>query len=134
MSARERRAGSRILIVEDDYLVGVELESGLRDAGFEVVGIAATAMAAVRLACMKHPALAIMDIHLAGKRDGVDAALEMRETSGTRCVFATAHCEPEMRARAERAAPLGWLAKPYAFDALLSMIDRALNELKRQEP
>src|SRR4051794_10692724 len=66
-----------ILIVEDDYVVAIELEAGLSEAGFEVVGSANTAEQAVRLAISERPTLALMDIRLAGRRDGIEAALDM---------------------------------------------------------
>src|ERR1700680_4664157 len=96
-SSDERLAGQdkgevpRILIVEDDYVVGLELENALSEAGFEVVGTANSAQESVRLAISKRPILAFMDIHLAGRRDGVEAALEMFDACGVRCIFATAH-------------------------------------------
>jgi two-component system, response regulator PdtaR len=121
----------RILIVEDDYIVGLEIEAGLADAGFEVVGNAKSAEEAVRLATREHPMLAVMDIRLAGRSDGIEAALEMFNVSGLRCIFVTAHDDPGTRARAENAAPLGWLPKPYQLDTLISMIHAAITELKK---
>lgn len=121
----------RVLIVEDDYVVGLELEAGLAEAGFEVVGVANSAAEAVRLAISEAPMLAVMDIRLAGRRDGVDAALEMFDACGVRCVFATAHHDAETRARAAKAAPLGWLPKPYQLDSLISMINSAVAQLKK---
>jgi len=119
-----------ILLVEDDYLVASEMEAGLIDAGLNVVGVAATAADAVRLTLAERPALAIMDIRLAGVRDGIDAALEIFRTTGVRCIFATAHNDPQTRARAEPAAPLGWIAKPYSVEALIALTRRALAGLK----
>jgi two-component system, response regulator PdtaR len=122
----EASARPRVLVAEDDYLVALELEAGLKDAGFEVVGIAASADDAVELGESTRPVLAIMDVRLAGGRDGVDAALELFRRSGIRSIFATAHLDARTRARAEAAAPLGWLPKPYALDALVAMIERVL--------
>jgi two-component system, response regulator PdtaR len=137
LSAEDNRAGSpgpagptRILIVEDDYLVAVELENSLAEAGFDVVGVAATAAEAKRVARTERPALIVMDIRLAGRRDGIDAAIRIYNETGIRCVFATAHAEPQMRQRAERAAPLGWVLKPYQTDRLIAVVREALRELK----
>ncbi len=121
----------RILVVEDDYVVAMELENALSEAGFNVVGTANSAREAVKLAISEHPMLAVMDIRLAGRRDGVEAALEMFDSCGVRCIFATAHHDPQTRARAEKAAPLGWLAKPYQLDTLISLINAAMTELKK---
>src|SRR5436305_14634450 len=65
---------ARILIVEDHYLAASEIEDVLREAGYQIVGIADTAHTAVQLAQSKHPTLIIMDIRLIGRADGVDAA------------------------------------------------------------
>src|SRR5687767_1957366 len=70
--ARPSPASPRILLVEDDFLVSMEMETGLEEAGYEVAGIAATAEDAVALAAERRPALVVMDIRLAGDRDGVD--------------------------------------------------------------
>src|SRR4051812_30396080 len=66
--------GARILIVEDDYFVAMSLEHGLKEAGYHIVGIAASASEAVKLAKEGRPVLAIMDIRLAGNSDGIEAA------------------------------------------------------------
>jgi DNA-binding NarL/FixJ family response regulator len=124
--AAERPAAPCILLVEDDFLVGMEVETGLLEAGYEVAGIAATAEEAVELARRRRPALAVMDIRLAGDRDGIDAALEIFRTLGIRSIFASAHGDAQVRARAEPARPLGWVAKPYRVETLLKAVEEAL--------
>jgi two-component system, response regulator PdtaR len=119
----------RILLVEDDFLVSMEMETGLEEAGYEVAGIAATAEDAVALAAERSPALVVMDIRLAGDRDGVDAALEIYRTLGIRSIFASAHGDAQIRARAAEAQPLGWVAKPYRVETLLKAVEEALREL-----
>jgi DNA-binding NarL/FixJ family response regulator len=121
--------GPRILLVEDDFLVGMEVETGLEEAGYEVAGIAATAEEAVELARTGRPALVVMDIRLASDRDGVDAALEIFRTLGIRSLFASAHGDVQIRARAEAARPLGWVAKPYRVETLLKAVEDALREV-----
>jgi two-component system, response regulator PdtaR len=121
----------KILIVEDDYVVGLDLENSLSEAGFDVVGIAKSAREAVRLAGSKRPNLAIMDINLSGGGDGVDAALEIFSAYGVRSIFATAHHDEHTRNRANKAAPLGWLSKPYHFDVLISMVKAAMAEIEK---
>jgi DNA-binding NtrC family response regulator len=120
---------AKILIVEDDFLAASEMESALMEAGFEIAGIANRAVDAVRLAKSETPALAIMDIRLIGRPDGIEAALEIFRETGIRCIFATAHHDARMRARADAALPLGWLPKPFAPHALVAMVKRALAQL-----
>jgi DNA-binding NarL/FixJ family response regulator len=119
----------RILIVEDDYLVAMEAEVAVVEAGFEAAGIANSAEEAVRLAKSERPTLVVMDIRLIGKRDGIDAALEIFQETGVRCIFATAHHTLATRTRATPTAPLGWLPKPYTMEDLIDTIKSAVAEL-----
>ena len=120
---------ARLLIVEDDFLVAMQMESALTDAGFEIAGIASSGEDAIELAMSERPRLAVMDIRLAGDRDGIDTALTLFAEQGIRSVFATAHHDEHARRRAEPAAPLGWLAKPYTMASLVTMVRRALDAL-----
>lgn len=126
---RESSPRPCILVVEDDFLVGMEVETGLEDAGYEVAGVAATAEEAVELAAARRPALVVMDIRLASERDGVEAALEIFRTLGIRSLFASAHVDSHVRARADPARPLGWVPKPYRVETLLAAIGKALREV-----
>jgi two-component system, response regulator PdtaR len=116
----------RVLIVEDDFLIAMQAEAALLDAGFSVSGVATTAEEAVAMAREHQPALVIMDIRLAGRRDGVEAAGDLFRELGLRCVFATAHDDLQTRTRAEPFAPLGWLSKPYTMASLISLVREAL--------
>jgi DNA-binding NarL/FixJ family response regulator len=136
--AREDSAGSheqteppaRILVVEDDFLVATEIEIALSDAGFDVAGVAVSAGEAVELAQSQRPALVVMDVRLAGERDGIHAAVEIFRRLGIRCIFATAHYDQHSLERARPAMPLGWLQKPYSMISLVNAVRRALKELE----
>lgn len=130
-AGRAKPAG--ILIVEDDYLVSVQAEAALTDAGFDVVGVANSAEAALELARTGKPDLVVMDIRLAGDRDGVDIAKELFGALGLRSIFATAHNEEAVRRRAQPAKPLGWLPKPYTMDALCSLVRRSLDAIRNDD-
>jgi DNA-binding NarL/FixJ family response regulator len=137
--AREDSAGSdkrielsrRILVVEDDFLVANEIEVALSDAGFDIAGVAASANEAVELAESQRPALVVMDVRLAGEHDGIHAAVEIFRKLGTRCIFATAHCDQYLLERAKLATPLGWLQKPYSMLSLVNAVRRALEQPDR---
>jgi DNA-binding response OmpR family regulator len=139
MFARDDTAGAdkrsdrreRILVVEDDFLVAMQMESALIEAGFEVAGIAATGEDAIELALTERPRLVVMDIRLAGDRDGIDTALQLFAQQGIRCIFATAHHDEQSRRRAAPAIPLGWLHKPYTMASLVGMVRSALEELEK---
>lgn len=127
------KARERVLIVEDDLLIASQMEAALEDAGFEVVGLAASGEEALELAKAEPPMLAVVDIRLAGDRDGVETALDLFRHHGIRCIFASAHADSEARSRAEPAAPLGWLRKPYGMASLTTMVLRAVESLRGKQ-
>jgi DNA-binding NarL/FixJ family response regulator len=130
MREPERKPGPvRVLVVEDDFLIAMQTEAALRDAGFHVIGPAATAEEAIVLATDERPLLAVMDVRLASRRDGIDAARELFRDLDIRCIFATAHDDARTRERAEPYAPLGWLPKPYTMASLVALVAEALSRL-----
>ncbi len=118
---------ARILIVEDDYFVGLQNEDMLTKAGFSVVGVATTADYALTLAARETPNLVLMDIRLAHSGDGIDAAIKLLQKHRIRSVFVTAHADPDTRSRAAAAHPLGWLVKPFTVGALIKAVREALS-------
>ena len=120
----------RILVIEDDLLIATQIETALTEAGFHVVGVAITGEEAIALAHKEPPDLAVVDIRLAGDRDGIDTALELFRSHGVRCIFASAYSDHEARQRAAPAAPLGWLQKPYSMASLTELVRTAANEVR----
>jgi DNA-binding NarL/FixJ family response regulator len=119
----------RILIVEDEYLVALQFENALTEAGYEVVDIASTAAEALQLVPDHRPDLVLMDVRLAGPDDGVHAATEIFDRFGTRSIFVSAFTDPATQARAIPARPLAWLAKPVRDEKLVAAVDIALQEI-----
>ncbi|MBU9697309.1 response regulator [Rhodobacteraceae bacterium HSP-20] len=115
---------ARILIVEDEFLIAMCIEDELREAGHEVVGIAARYETAVAMARAERPDLAIVDVRLASVRDGIDVALTLRRELDIPSVLATGSDHLANVRRAEAAEPLGWVPKPYMPRDLARLIDR----------
>jgi two-component system, response regulator PdtaR len=128
-SAKQADPPARILIVEDDFVVADKIDRALSNAGFEVAGVAASAEEALELAESQKPALAVMDVRLAGEGDGIHTARELFRKFGIRCIFATAQYDQHSLERAQPAMPLGWLQKPYSIVSLVNAVRRALREL-----
>ena len=108
----------RALVVEDEFIIALELEMLLADLGIEVVGSANTAERALELAADMKPDFATMDIRLAGERDGISTAIEMFDTHGIRSIFVSAYKDTALFERAQAARPLGWVRKPVSLGAL----------------
>lgn len=119
----------RAVVVEDEFIILMQIESLLTAAGVEVVGTAVDADEALRLAERERPDFMTMDINLPRGGDGVDAARQIQERFGIRSVFISAYADARTRTRAEAAAPLGWLAKPITQVQLDRMLDIVRGQL-----
>ena len=107
-----------ILIVDDDLLICDYLKTAIEDLGYDVCGCVSTAEEAVQWAQRHRPHLILMDVRLRGRRDGIDAALEIREKQGTPIVFITGSNEPETLARINTQNPAAVLIKPIMWEQL----------------
>ena len=111
-----------ILLVEDEPLIAMALESELTDAGHTVRGPASTAARALQLAEISAPDLALVDINLRdGTGKGITLARELL-TRGTPSLFVSGQ---GMEARANRDAAIGLIEKPYSPEVVLKAIDVA---------
>lgn len=112
----------KILIVEDEFLIAVGLETKLIQEGFNVLGIVASGEKAIDVVQEQKPDLMLMDIRLAGKIDGIEAAAEIKKASSVPIIFMTGYSTPSSVERAEKLDPLGYLIKPVNIGNLLSII------------
>ena len=119
----------RILIVEDEPLISLHLETVVTEAGHEVADRAATGLDAVRAAQRTRPDLVLMDIGLAGDMDGVAAAREIFRRWQVRSLFVSAISD-RYKDTAADTRPLGFLTKPVAPRQLLEAIEAAAKELR----
>jgi DNA-binding response OmpR family regulator len=113
----------KVLVVVDEPLIAFLLTTSLTDAGYEVVGSAASAAEAVALAGQTRPALVVMDVRLQGHGDGIDAATEIRHRFGIASIIASATIDLRLINRGRFAAPVAWLHKPYALTKLVAVVD-----------
>ncbi len=116
----------RLLIVEDESIVAMDLEEQLIDMGYEVCGTADNGASAIALAESQRPNLVLMDIVIKGPRDGIDTAAEISRRLHIPVIFLTAYGDPATIDRAVASAPYGYLTKPYQAKELRAAIQVAL--------
>ncbi|WP_029458410.1 HD domain-containing phosphohydrolase [Solidesulfovibrio alcoholivorans] len=116
----------RVLVVEDEAIVVMDLRRRLERLGYELAAVADTGEEAVRLAGVVAPDLALMDIMLAGPMDGIAAAARIRERFSVPVVFLSAHTDPETLRRAGEAVPHGYVIKPFEDRELGTALEIAL--------
>ncbi|GIX29854.1 MAG: hypothetical protein KatS3mg124_0326 [Porticoccaceae bacterium] len=133
-SEEERRAGARVLLVEDEAIVAEDLAEGLAELGYEICGIADNGRQALALARAQRPDVVLMDIVLKGDLDGIETAQRLQSFADCPVIFATAYGDPATLARAARTTPYGYLVKPYDAHRARAAIEVALHkaELERR--
>lgn len=118
--------GDTVLVVDDEFLIAQGLSMQVEDMGLVVCGTAATADAAVAMAQLHRPAVVLMDMRLLGDKDGVDAALAIYETVGSKVIFVTGSREPATIERINLDHPAGVLFKPVSDQQLQAAIHAAM--------
>jgi CheY-like chemotaxis protein len=119
-------SGAKILVVEDENIVALEIKKRLQHLGYTVAGVAATGEDAVRKAEGILPDLVLMDIMLKGEIDGIDAASEIRRRLNIPVIYLTAYSDGETLERAKLTEPYGYILKPFEEDDLRTTIEIAL--------
>ena len=122
--------GLRILIVEDEALIAESISTGLARAGCNVVAAVDTGAAAIESATELRPDLVLMDIHLKGEMDGIEAASIITERVRVPVVYLTAHSDRATLQRATAATAFGYVLKPFHRRALLVAIEVAINRFR----
>jgi DNA-binding NarL/FixJ family response regulator len=105
----------------------LSLHEVLSLVGYEVVGVVARVSDALCLAENTRPDLAVVDVRLAGDRDGIEGA-QLLQQLGIRTIFMTAEGDGETRQRASVADPAGFLLKPVQSSQLVQTIRKAVSD------
>lgn len=120
----------RVLLVEDEAIIALDLEQTLLDLGFRPTGITGTAEEALEAAARSMPDVVLMDIRIRGGRDGIEAAALLRESYAIPVVFLTAHSDTTTLARALQTSPYGYLVKPVDPRALRTTLEVAVHRCR----
>ena len=119
-------AQTRVLIAEDESISRMDLREMLANLGYQVVGEAADAPTALRLARELRPDLVIMDIKMTPELDGIAAAQLLTEERIAPVLLLTAYSDKEFVDRARAAGVMGYVVKPFRENELVPAIEVAL--------
>jgi len=116
----------KIAVVEDEIIIADNICESLEALGYNVLEPAITFTEGKELIDTELPDIAILDIHLSGRKDGVDLALYIKETHDIPFIFLTAHADKATVERAKIVNPPAYLIKPFTKEELYSAIEVAL--------
>lgn len=120
----------KVLIVEDEPIVALDLKQELEMLGCEVLGVAESADEALVAAGVHRPDLALMDVRIVGSVDGIQTAGLLRAAYQIPVVFLTSYSDETTIARAAREMPYGYLTKPFQSGELKATLQVALHKAK----
>lgn len=115
---------ARILIIEDEAVIALDLSDLVTSAGHDVCATATTASAAVAAAKRERPDLVLADIQLADGSSGIDAVREILSSFDVPVIFITAF--PDRLLTGERPEPTFLITKPYSPDMVRAAVSQAL--------
>ena len=107
---------SRALIVEDEFLIALDLEAAMSGLGFEICGLAPNAEEARALAMDHQPDVVLVDVYLGGVREGIETARWLREVCDASVVFVTAHTDSATVERIKAMAATHFGVDPAGID------------------
>jgi PAS domain S-box-containing protein len=117
---------ARILVVEDEGIVALEIQNRLTNMGYQVVALASTGETALQKAGALRPDLILMDIRLKGEMDGITAAEQIRAHFDLPLIFLTAYADTDTLQRAKVTEPYNYVLKPFEERELHIAIEMAL--------
>lgn len=124
--------GGRILVVEDEKIVAIDLVQTLGRMGFDVVKAVNTGEKAIQIANEEKPGLVLMDILLQGDMNGIEATREIQKNNDIPIVYITAHTDDHTFKQAKNTAPYGYIIKPVEDRELKTTIEVALLKHKME--
>ena len=117
---------ARILVVEDEAIIAMDLIATLKRLGWRVIGTAATGADSIAQAGSEHPDIVLMDIRLRGTMDGLEAAHEIKARWGIPIIFLTAYGEDALLERLGPPNGTPRLTKPFDEADLERALSRCL--------
>ncbi|MGD0548429.1 MAG: response regulator, partial [Terracidiphilus sp.] len=121
---------AKLLIVEDEPAVALDLQQEVEEFGYEVIGLAESADEALIAVEQTRPDLALMDVRISGRMNGIQTARLLRDAYQVPAIFLTAHSDDFTVAGAAREMPYGYLTKPFQSGQLKATVQVALHKAK----
>lgn len=120
----DRQTRARVLIIEDEAVIAMDLGDIVQSLGHEIAATATTARTAVEAAERERPTLVLADIQLADGSSGIDAVNKILGSFTVPVIFITAF--PERLLTGERPEPTFLITKPYSPESVRATISQAL--------
>ena len=124
---------ARVLVVDDEAIITMQLEEHISSLGHKVVGMASSGEEAIEKARAAKPDIVLMDIVMPGKTNGIAAAKVIHEDLGIPVIFITSYADDKIIQEVKKVNPYGYIVKPFNELELNANIELALSRKKTEE-
>ncbi|MEO1637352.1 MAG: response regulator [Cyanobacteria bacterium J06631_9] len=131
ISTAKATVATKIMIVEDESIIALDIKTSLSRLGYEVSGVAASGESALMKIRDNRPQLVLMDIHLKGEMNGIQVSEIIQSEFQLPIIYLTANADGSTFKAAQRTDPHAYLLKPFDEKALGIAIEVALNQHRK---
>lgn len=116
----------KVLIVEDEVIIALDLVHQLQSIGYDLISIVNSGEEALRAAKESKPDIVLMDIKIKGQFNGLYVARELNGIYHIPIIFVSAYSDPETEEMAEKNSPCCYIHKPFTSEELREAIDKVI--------
>jgi len=131
----------KILIVEDEMIIGAKISMQLVNLGYEVTGILSRGEEVATHVLENRPDIVLLDINLKGSIDGIETATQLQKVTATPVIYLTANADEATFNRAKPTKPYAFISKPFkqldlqrAIELTISRIGETGGQLATDNP
>lgn len=121
----------KVLIIEDELIIAVDIKDILQARGYEVIGTSKSYAEAVKSLAAELPDICLIDIKIKGDKDGIELAKYISSNYSIPFIFITSHADPRTLESVKSVRPYGYLLKPFEDDEVLVAIEMAISNFEK---
>jgi CheY-like chemotaxis protein len=123
----------KILVVEDEMIIGAKISMQLTTLGYEVTGILPSGEEAILHVQENKPDIILLDINLKGKLDGIETAAQIQQQNNIPIIYLTANADEATFNRAKHTRPAAFISKPFKQLDLQRAIELTISRMAKNE-
>jgi DNA-binding LytR/AlgR family response regulator len=123
----------KILVVEDEMIIGAKISMQLTNLGYEVTGMLPRGEEAIAHVAENKPDIILLDINLKGNLDGIETALQIQKVADIPIIYLTANSDEATFDRAKISRPYAFITKPYNQLDLQSALELTISRMVENE-
>lgn len=123
----------KIAVIEDEMIIANNICDTLEEIGYDIIAPCISYEESIEMLETENPDLALLDIQLAGKKDGINLAKHIEENYSFPYIFLTSNSDTQTLQRVKELNPHAFLVKPFKKDHLFTAIELAISKFQKEK-